>query len=541
VKPRLRLFGGIALAAAGLILAAAAAPRPDREPLQVPPRLSGQRQAREILVKLKPGAARPAGLPGAGAAGVLGAYRMPVPAGKTARAWAAAWSREPSVAWAQPNYWRYALAEEVVPNDPYYLPQRNERRYQQWHLPRINANYAWSLSEGNAALVVAVVDTGVDLDHPDLKDRLLPGVSLVHQDNYTPPSDGRDDNGHGTHVAGIITAATNNAVGVAGCSWTGKVIPVKVLNRDGEGQDADIAEGIYWAVNAGARIINLSLGGPSEDGGAPPALQAAVDYAYTHGCLVVAAAGNSGDNTLFYPAALNHVLAVAATDPWDARASYSSYGPYVGVSAPGGSGEEAFNKDTGILSTYWDENSFITDFMGGPEAGEYAVSAGTSMAAALVSGAAQVLWARDLNLTADQVQDLLKTTALDIGPPGTDQETGAGRIDLLSALGNPPVVRPELTLYNYPNPFRPGRDGATNIVFLLESPAEGWVRIYDVSRDLVWERHFNASETMAGKNYVAWDGRNGVGDNVANGAYYLRVTLKDGRGSRTQVIAVLHE
>lgn len=439
----------------------------------------------------------------------------------------------------QPNYWRHALAAEITPNDPYYRPERNQRQYQQWHLPKINANYAWSLSKGRDDLVVAVIDSGVDLNHPDLKSRLVPGVSLVNQAGYTPPANGQDDNGHGTHVAGLIAAGTDNALGVAGCAWTGKLLPIKVLNNNGEGTDADIAAGIRWAVDAGARIINLSLGGPAAGEAYPQAVQDAVDDAYSRGCLIIAASGNSGQEEIYYPAGLNHVVAVAATDPWDARASYSTYGVVVDLSAPGGAGGSLFAKDTGILSTFWSETSRYSDAMTGAEAGEYAVTAGTSMAAALVSGAAAVVWGWQPGWTADQVENQLAATAVDVGPAGPDEQTGAGRVDLLAALGNPAADRPVMTAYNYPNPFDPGRDGGTRIVFLLDRPRDVDLRIFDAGRELVFHRALSAGVTLAGKNVVLWEGRNGWGEPVANGVYYFQVTSPGGPSSPIKALAVL--
>lgn len=469
----------------------------------------------------------------------LGFLRHTVPVGTSPRQLAKDLAKHSEVAWAQPNYWRRTQAVKVCPNDIYYRPDRNQRQYQQWYLPKINANFAWSLARGTDSLLVAIVDTGVDLDHPDLKTRLVQGVSIVNQQDYTPPAHGRDDNGHGTHVAGIIGAQTDNTLGVAACAWQGKIMPIKVLSNKGEGTDADIAAGILWAADAGAKVINLSLGGEAVEPEVPQVLQDAVDYAYVRGCLVIAASGNSGDNTVHYPAALNHVLAVAATDPWDRRAGYSTYGPAVDLSAPGGAGEADFSKDTGILSTYWTQNSFISDFMSGPEAGEYAVTAGTSMAAAVVSGSAAVIWSWQMSLTVDQVENLLKSTAVDIGDPGPDEKTGTGRIDLLAALGNPPATLPEMTTYNYPNPFRPDKHSRTQIVFLLDQPRTIELRIYDVSRDLVWTRTLSDQQAVSGKNTIAWDGRNGAGELVANGVYYYRLTAASGPASPVKTIAVL--
>lgn len=498
-----------------------------------------RRAPTELLVKYRVGTAGAAALgtgPGLAAWGVA---RVPLRTDRALSAQSEEWVRRPDVEWVQPNGWRYAQAVEVVPNDPYYLPQRNQRRYQQWAWPKVNANYAWSLTKGGAGLTVAVLDTGVDLDHPDLKDRVAAGISIVNQKDYSPPAGGRDDNGHGTHVAGLIGAATDNGVGVAGCTWTGRMLSVKVLDQEGAGTDADIAEGIRWAADQGARIINLSLGGTSDTGEAPAVLQAAVDHARARGCLLLAASGNTGDRQIIYPAALPGVVAVAATDPWDQRAEYSTSGSFVALAAPGGAGGVDFGLNTGILSTYWNKNSVITDRMGGAEAGEYAVLAGTSMASAVASGAAALVWSHTPALSAGQVEDLLKSTAVDVGAPGPDPETGNGRIDVLAALGSPAAERPDLTLYTYPNPFSPGRDGAVRIVFLLDRPGDVRLSIYDVSRDLVWTQAYGADQTLSGKNVKLWDGRNGVGEPVANGAYYLRLTAADGRASDLKVIAVL--
>jgi subtilisin family serine protease len=517
----------------GLTLAAGA-----QEPREVPMARSAVLPPAGWLVKYQAGSRSAQALTGAGPLAVLGIARLAAQPGLAPAAQQAAWRNRPDVLWVEPNGWRYAQAAAVVPNDPYYRPERNSRRYQQWHLPVINANFAWSVTTGRNELVAAVVDSGVDLNHPDLQGRLIPGITIVNQDKYSPPLAGMDDHGHGTHVAGLMAAATNNGVGVAGVAWLGKILPVKVLNQDGAGTDADIAAGIVWAADHGARVINLSLGGPADNGVPPQALADAVDYAYAHGCLVVAASGNSGDNTVYYPAALPHVLGVAATDPWDRRASYSTWGPFVALAAPGGAGAEALTKDTGMLSTLWDANSAGTDTLGGAEAGEYGIEVGTSMAAAVASGAALLVWSNAPGISPDQVAERLKASAVDLDPPGPDQQTGAGRIDLLAALGNPPVVRPELTLYNYPNPFNPERE-TTQIVFILDAPRGVELSVYDTARALVWKKHYAASAVVAGKNIKTWDGRNGLGEMVANGVYLMRLTTEDGTKSALKGIAVI--
>jgi len=232
---------------------------------------------------------------------------------------AARLSAHPLIAYAEPDY---VVRAFIVPNDTYYAEY-------QWNLRHINADEAWNTTTGNSDVVIAVVDTGVDLTHPDLAGKIVAGYDFVNDDDV--PS---DDEGHGTHVASIAAAVTNNSEGLAGVSWGARIMPVKVLDADGNGFVSDVADGIRWAADQGADIINLSLG-TSE---ASFTLQDAVNYAYNAGALLVAAAGNQYQegNPTTYPAAYDHVLAVAATDDHDNHASYSNSGSYVDVAAPGG-------------------------------------------------------------------------------------------------------------------------------------------------------------------------------------------------------------
>jgi subtilisin family serine protease len=185
---------------------------------------------------------------------------------------------------------------------------------------------AWDLTRGSSRVVVAVLDTGVDAKQPDLRGALVPGYDFVHS-NTSPV----DDHGHGTAVAGVIAARANNHEGVAGICWRCSVMPVKILNAQGSGDDTVIAAGIVWAVDHGAQVINLSLGGP----GTSDALTAAIGYAVAKGVIVVAAAGNSGTTTPFYPAADPRAISVAATTVADHRYSWSNFGAWVNVAAPG--------------------------------------------------------------------------------------------------------------------------------------------------------------------------------------------------------------
>ncbi|MSR48371.1 MAG: peptidase S8 [Planctomycetes bacterium] len=254
----------------------------------------------------------------------------------------------PHVEFAEPNF----LVEAFhVPNDPSYGSQ--------WGPPKIACEAAWDLETGAASTVIAIVDTGVDKNHGDLAAKLLPGYDFVNND-----SDPDDDNGHGTHCAGIAAARTNNGVGIAGVGYDCSVMPVKVLNSGGSGAWDGVANGINWAADNGADVISMSLGGSSGSS----TVEAAVNYAWGLNVLVVAAAGNSGSTAPSYPAWYANCIAVASTDSNDTRSSFSNYGSWVDVAAPG--------RD--IYATY-DGNS-------------YATLSGTSMACPHVAGEAGLLW-----------------------------------------------------------------------------------------------------------------------------------------------------
>ena len=215
----------------------------------------------------------------------------------------------------------------LTPNDEFWPGE--------WSPRKTRAPDAWNLTTGSGAVVVAVVDSGVDPNQPDLRGKLVPGYDFVNGDAAP-----RDDNGHGTAVAGVIAAASDNAIGVAGYCWQCRLMPVKVLGTDGSGFASTVAQGIVWATDHGARVINASLGGPDYDA----ADAAAAQYATAHGALVVAAAGNDGSPFLDYPAALPGVLSVGASDQSDRLYGFSNSG--AAVAAPGE------NLTTGRNGTY---------------------------------------------------------------------------------------------------------------------------------------------------------------------------------------------
>jgi thermitase len=306
--------------------------------------------------------------------------------------------------------------QPITPNDP--------NLGLQWGLSKIGAGYAWLTNQGSD-IAVAVVDSGVDLTHPDLASKIVPnsGYNFV-AGNYNT----QDDYGHGTHVAGIIGAATNNGTGVASIGWNATIVPVKVLDSTGSGKISDVAGGINWAADSAAKIINLSLGMPSPDN----TLQTAITNAWNKGKLIVVAAGNCGDSTQayllrscnytnnppIYPAAGNNVMAAGATTSSDTRAAFSSYGNWVSISAPG----------DGIYSTYWDKSQPLNPH-------KYEWESGTSMAAPMVSGLAALVWSHNPALSNSDVYNVLIASATHLGTgTGRNDEFGYGRINAFQAV-----------------------------------------------------------------------------------------------------------
>jgi len=284
----------------------------------------------------------------------------------------------------------------VYPNDSYYGYQ--------WGLTKVRAPEAWALSQGQGVLI-AILDTGTDYTHSDLSGKVRTDIDYDFINN---DSDARDDNGHGTHVSGIAAAATNNGIGVAGMGWDASILPVKVLNNSGSGNSALLAAGIYYAADHGARVINMSLGGPYS---CPSDLQAAVDYAYSRGVLLVAAAGNRPRIIAPpFPANCTHVLGVAATTSSDTLAGFSNSGNHVSVAAPGDD----------IYSTL--------------QGGGYGYMDGTSMATPFVAGLAALVYSRFPTYTPDQAASAMLDNAQDLGSTGWDIYYGCGRIDAFQAL-----------------------------------------------------------------------------------------------------------
>jgi thermitase len=305
------------------------------------------------------------------------------------------------VEYATFNYYVQALGD---PNDPSYSSQWSLKQFQDHD---IDAPEAWDLHTGSASVIIAVIDTGVDLDHPDLQAKIVPGYDYVNSDPFPD-----DDHGHGTHVAGIAAAIGNNGVGIAGVSWGARIMPIKVLNASGGGTLFNVSQGIYYAVANGAKVINLSLGQP---GTSYPctgfeAIRDAMQYALDNGRLVVVAAGNESASAVSCPAAYSQAMAVGSTDYSDLRSWFSNYGSDLDIAAPG----------SFIYSTYRN--------------GGYTTLSGTSMATPHVAGLAALLWSLSPSLAASQMRSIIQDTADDLGTAGWDQEYGYGRINARRAL-----------------------------------------------------------------------------------------------------------
>lgn len=304
-------------------------------------------------------------------------------------------------------------ALDVFPNDTNFGSQ--------YGLFRIHAPQGWEISTGSATVTIAIIDSGIDAFHPDLITKVLPGIDYVDGDNIP-----QDEYGHGTHVAGIAAAASNNSIGVSGVSWGAQILPVRVLDAVGDGNYANLSAGIIWSVDHGAQIINLSLGGTLPNN----TLKIAVDYAINHGVMLIAAAGNDASGNLRYPARYPSVIGVGSTNSIDQRSGFSNQGTGLDLVAPG---EAIFSTNPG---------------------GGYGNRTGTSMSTPYVSGLAAILWGMSGMPGPQRVESIMEQSALDLGTPGWDAEYGFGLIQMDAALLtriNPP--RPKSPTSQYDNGY----------------------------------------------------------------------------------------
>lgn len=353
---------------------------------------------------------------------------------------------DPNVEYAEPDAVR---SISYTPNDPYFSSSGSwgQAYPDLWGLQAINVSHAWDTTFGNG-VVVAVVDTGLDYNHPDISANVwtnpgeIPGngidddhngyVDDVHGWNFVANTNNPlDDNGHGTHVSGTIAAVGNNGIGVIGIAWQAKVMPVKALDGNGSGYDSVLAEAIDYAANNGADVISNSWGGY----GSSQTISEAVSYAYNLGAVVVAAAGNSGEDALNYtPANIEQVITVAATTPTGTLATFSNYGPKIDVGAPG----------VDILSLEAEGVSFGTSVGNG-----YTRANGTSMAAPHVSGAAALILAQHPTYSNEQVRQVLRSSATDMGSSGYDLSFGYGGLNASAAMSIPNPLEAKIQAIEY--------------------------------------------------------------------------------------------
>ncbi|MDI6799560.1 MAG: S8 family serine peptidase [Actinomycetota bacterium] len=433
------------------------------------------------------------------------------------------------VEFAESNGFRQAAR---VPNDP--------RFHEQWNLNLIGAPLAWDISTGSSEVVVAVIDTGIDLHHPDLAANIwqnsdeIPANGLDDDNNgFIDDSygwnfvDGNnsvaddDSNGHGSHVAGIIAAVSDNALGIASLAQKCPVMPIKGLNRQGYGDDYKIAKAITYAVDNGADIINISFGGSSRS----EALLRAVEYARRKDVVVVAAAGNDAQAEVIYPAAFPYVIAVSATDVHDNIAPYSNYGDAVDLAAPGGDSRRP------ILST--------------SRSASYTYGMGTSLATPHVAALAALIRSAHPALKANEVERALESSALDRGDYGWDRYYGFGRIDAAKALISPLIIsdpyEPNDTFATaYPISF--GRlkakmakyaDDFDTYSFTVSDPPKELSIIlsnipeasnYEVKLYDYLHRPLNVSNGQGAKERIDYRA-------VSSGTYYISISARRGSGS----------
>ncbi|NJN39597.1 MAG: S8 family serine peptidase [Gammaproteobacteria bacterium] len=283
-----------------------------------------------------------------------------------------------------------AIAPAFVPNDTYYA--------QSWHLPKINGPQAWDTTNG-AGVIIAVLDTGVNVAHPDLAGKIAPGWNVFDNNANTA-----DVHGHGTKVAGTAMASGNNGLGVAGVAFGAKVMPIRISDPAGYAYFSDMAEGITWAADNGARIASISYQGAAGSF----SVQSAAQYLRSKGGVVVVSAGNTGGVQEIAPN--DNITAVSATDSGDQRPSWSSYGGYVDVAAPGVS----------IMTT--------------TREGGYAGFSGTSASAPVIAGAYALMMAANPALLPHDLDQALFSSAADLGSPGKDVYFGAGRVNAAAAV-----------------------------------------------------------------------------------------------------------
>ncbi|CAH0345139.1 S8 family serine peptidase [Bacillus sp. CECT 9360] len=388
------------------------------------------------------------------------------------------------VEYVEPNY---RMDARFTPVDPNYKKQ--------WYTGKLNLPGAWQQTKGSSSIKVALIDSGVQVNHPDLIGKIVNPYNAITGRSTFPADD------HGTHVAGII-AATMNKTGIAGIAPNIKIMPINVF----EGEDADIytvADAIIYAADKGANIMNLSLGTDSESS----ALEYAVDYAESKGVLLVAAAGNERTFQPSYPAALSQTIGVSATDENDRITYYSNYGKYIDFAAPGNNIYSTITKST------------------------YQYMSGTSMAAPMVTGVSALILSKNPFLSSSQVIDILKKSSLDLGNIGKDTLYGYGRIDAAKSLSNTPLplspIEVESTTFTM--------NGTTKLPISFHATSGGSVSLEVLnSKNAVVKRLIPKKSWTGGNITSEWDGKLDNGTYASSGTYKLVARISNSKTALTQ-------
>jgi thermitase len=392
----------------------------------------------------------------------------------------------PGVELVEPNLTQHIEFSEsgsyANPQDTFYHPYTpNDPRFpEQWDKIITQTDWAWNLTTGEG-VVIAILDTGADTDHEDLEANLVPGYNFV-----SDTTDIEDDYGHGTHVSGIAAARIDNGKGIAGMAGSASIMPVKVADEGGDYTNADLAQGIIYAADEGAHILNMSLGGVNSQ-----LLEDAVNYAWDAGVFLCAAAGNKGEERSDYPAAYERVASVGATTSGDSRWQYSNYGESVDIFAPGGG-------YVGILAT--------------ERGGYYGWRQGTSMACPQVAGLAALIYSLHPEYTNQDVWDKIIATADSI-PFSYDLRINSRAaldiVDVVEAKGTFMVVVPGI------------QKGRISFAYKVSGSANYTLRLFDVTGREVYATR--GSITPQGK--IEWD------PVISQGVYFWMMETDAGSGS----------
>ena len=395
------------------------------------------------------------------------------------------------VVFVEPNQ---QMKSTYIPEDPSYIKQ--------WYLNKIDMPKAWDQTKGSSKITVAVIDDGVQQDHPELKGKIISPYNAVTGGTYYVPQE------HATHVAGII-AASHNQSGIAGIAPNVKIMPINVFDGD-EASDYDVAKGIKYAADHHADIINMSLGST----GYSYLLDYYAAYAKSKGVFIVAAAGNDGSFEKMYPAALDSVVGVSATDNADKVTFFSNHGSDIDFAAPG----------LNIYSTVNDS--------------KYNSLSGTSMAAPIVTGVAALVRSKNPFLTPDQVMSVLKKSTVDLGAKGRDDYYGYGRIDAYKAVENTPSPMSKIS---GPNTYTMTGKNKAALSFVVSGKSNVSLTIKDASGKVIRQVIANKSFTQT-KVSSLWDGKSDGGKFVSSGTYNVLAKISNSKNTlyKSAVIKVVN-